>query len=47
MRLSELILQDERPKKSKKPTPPAKNSKANNKSKPAGKGKFLKFKLLS
>lgn len=34
------ILQDERPKKSKKPTTPAKNSKANNKSKPAGKGMY-------
>lgn len=32
------IFQEERPKKSKKPITPAKNSKANNKPKPAGKG---------
>lgn len=38
--LNNLILQDERPKNSKKPTTPAKNSKANNKSKPAGKGMY-------
>lgn len=38
-----IAPQEERPKKSKKPTTPAKNSKANNKSKPAGKGESTKL----